>query len=146
MEKIVERKLIGRVEVTPQATPEEKAGIIATLVKGGLVVFTIGNILYIRSEDDRTNQLQSHYRKGGLRCPRRQHWRVNMRHSYPLIFCVSEDAYSKLLGGISSLDVIPDEIWSNWEEPPMVKSQISVPYGFNYDRFIRQAPSKSRGV
>lgn len=52
MEGKVNRKLIARVQVTDLATPEEKAGIVATLRRAGLIVFQSGNDLYIRVEAD----------------------------------------------------------------------------------------------
>lgn len=61
MVNIMERKkLIARVEVTSEATPEEKAAIVRTLEKAGLDVFVNRNELFIRVlKDDRNSYLPS---------------------------------------------------------------------------------------
>ena len=68
-----------------------------------------------------------------------------MRQAYPLIWCLSEDARAKLLGQVSNLDIVPPEAWVPWlaTENLATKPAVSVE---DYDRFIRQAPSKSRGL
>lgn len=65
------------------------------------------------------------------------------RQAYPLIWCVSEDTRAKLLGRISDRDIIPPEAWVPWQVTENPATIPAVPV--NYDKFIRQAPSKSRG-
>ncbi len=67
-----------------------------------------------------------------------------MRHAYPLIWCLPEDVQAKLLGQISSVDAIPQEEWSEWQEGRK-KGPSLITRGVNYDKLIRQAPSRSRG-
>ncbi len=66
-----------------------------------------------------------------------------MRHAYPLIWCLPEDIQAKLLGQISDINAVPDQVWSEWQEgrnkdPSLIDRDV------NYDKFIRQAPSRSR--
>ncbi len=52
MDSNAERKLIARAQITDLATPEEKAGIVSTLRKAGLLVYQYGDTLYIRVENN----------------------------------------------------------------------------------------------
>lgn len=71
-----------------------------------------------------------------------------MRHAYPLLWCLPEGTQAKLLGQISDISAVPRELWSEWE-PKGESSQSpihqSVGAGVDYDKFIRQSPSRSRG-
>ena len=71
-----------------------------------------------------------------------------MRHAYPLLFCLTENIQAKFYGKITSLDVIPDEVWQEWQERPMVERRKPPPPAVmdidDWGRFIRRAPSRSR--
>ena len=73
-----------------------------------------------------------------------------MRQALPLIYCVSEDTRAKLLGMVTDLNSVPRMEWVDWLPPvefvvtplPIRDIQEAREY---YDRFMRQAPSRSRG-
>jgi len=71
-----------------------------------------------------------------------------MRHAYPLIWCLPEKTQAKLLGELTSMDILPLRQWSEWRESPSFPVRpgpCSIDADINYDKFIRQAPSTSRG-
>jgi len=71
-----------------------------------------------------------------------------MRYALPLIWCVSREAQAKLLGMISDRDSIPPPVWHEWPEATLLSTPdipVSGQLEVDYDREMRQAPSRSRG-
>ena len=64
-----------------------------------------------------------------------------MRHALPLIYCVNEETQAKLLGMITDLNSLPRPEWVEWRPD---KRPVDIDEGIDYDKFIRQAPSRSR--
>ena len=64
-----------------------------------------------------------------------------MRYALPLIYCVDEETQAKLLGMITDINSVPRCEWVEWRPD---KRPVEIDRGIDYDKFIRQAPSKSR--
>ena len=64
-----------------------------------------------------------------------------MRHALPLLYCVSDDIRAKLLGMIKDLSSVPEPEWKVWQPDRSKVILDEVDYG----KFMRQAPSRSRG-
>ncbi len=66
-----------------------------------------------------------------------------MRHGLPLIYCLSEEVRAKLLGLRKELP--PEPVWvevgTDKKPRPFTPGVVEE----DYDKFIRQAPSRSRG-
>ena len=78
-----------------------------------------------------------------------------MRFAYPLLWCLPAEAQIKLLGQISGIKAVPDQIWSEWQ-PSEWEVLTSVPTSKKDEEYIQahldavgrimsQPPSRSRG-
>ena len=70
-----------------------------------------------------------------------------MRHAYPLIWCLSEEARAQLLGQISDIKAVPDQVWSEWSGNSVVQPSSYLKFNLDnidYGKFMRRAPSESR--
>ena len=67
-----------------------------------------------------------------------------MRYGLPVFFCLKLEQQRKLVDYSSDIVAIPSNEWNEWQSN---KESILQPIleDVDYDRFIRQAPSKSRG-
>jgi len=70
-----------------------------------------------------------------------------MRYALPIWHCLDLDTQVKLAPLLHDAHSIPPPVWQEW--PHSLASGEDIPIAgqleVNYDKFMRQAPSKSRG-
>ena len=64
-----------------------------------------------------------------------------MRYALPIWWCITEDARDRLRPFLSSKWQEPDCEWVEWFPD---KRPVDIDRGIDYDKFIRQSPSRSR--
>jgi len=72
-----------------------------------------------------------------------------MRHALPLWYCLDYDTQAKLAPLLAEPDSIPPPVWQKWpaiefEITPLDLRSVEEAEEY-YNKFMRQAPSRSRG-